>query len=253
MVAKKYNLFLTLLCLGYFLNGQVRPEIEWVSIPKGTFNMGSPSTEIGRFEKEFFHQDTVQPFKISKYEITFAQYDLFCEATKKIKPSDEGWGRGNRPVINVSWDDANAFAEWLGCRLPTEAEWEYAARAGTSTPFNTGDCIDTKLANFDGNFPYIECNRGVFLEKTLPVGSFAPNQWGLYDMHGNVWEWCSDLFNDYDNSGNVINESKSTIKYKVNRGGSWNSYANLCRSAYRNYDVPYYKDNILGFRVVMSE
>lgn len=249
----KFSFFLNLICLGYFLNAQIKPEIEWISIPKGTFEMGSPPTEIGRFEKEILHQVTVEPFKISKYEITLEQYDLFCEATLRKKPSDEGWGRGNRPVINVSWNDAKAFAEWIGCRLPTEAEWEYAARAGTTTPFSTGNCLDTRLANYDGNFPYIDCNRGILNEKTLPVGSFLPNPWGLYDMHGNVSEWCSDWFIDYDGAGNIKKQTSSSINYKVNRGGSWYSYANFCRCAFRNYDIPDYKDNFLGFRVVVIE
>lgn len=170
-----------------------KPSIEWVEIPGGTFLMGSPANEPGRQGDEDQTQITISPFKMSKYEITFAQYDLFCEETGKAKPKDNTWGRENRPVINVNWVDANAFAKWLGCRLPTEAEWEYACKAGSDTPFNTGNNLTTNQANYDGNYPYNGNATGSYRQKTSPVGSFAPNAWGLYDMHGNVWEWCSKL------------------------------------------------------------
>ena len=133
-----------------FASAQTRPIIEWASIPTGTFAMGSPSSEENRSSNETQHQVTLSAFNISKYEVTFKQYDAFCEATGRSKPMDRGWGRGNRPVINVSWYDATAFAEWMGCRLPTEAEWEYAASGGTTTPFNTGYDLKTSKANYNG-------------------------------------------------------------------------------------------------------
>jgi len=221
-----------------------KPDIAMVSIPSGTFTMGSPISEVNRGDNETQHKVTLSSFKMSKYEVTFEQYDTYCNATGHKKPVDEGWGRGNRPVINVSWEDATAFAEWMECRLPTEAEWEYAARAGTTTPFNTGNNLTTSQANYDGNYPY---NNS---EKTLPVGSFAPNARGLYDMHGNVWEWCSDWYGDYSTSAQTNPKGESSGSIRVLRGGSWRNDASYCRTANRNRSTPGFRRNDVGFRLV---
>ncbi|HAY71461.1 MAG TPA: formylglycine-generating enzyme family protein [Saprospirales bacterium] len=228
----------------------VRPYIEWVDIPGGSFMMGSPETEVGRSADEVLHQVTLSGFKMSKYAITFDQYDQFCEATGRQKPFDEGWGRVNRPVINVSWYDATAFGEWMGCRLPTEAEWEFACRAGTTSPFNTGNNLTIAEANYNGNYPYSKNIKGEYREKTMTVGSFAPNTWGLYDMQGNVSELCNDWFGDYSTMAQTNPKGPTSGSFRVARGGSWDCLADYCRSASRNYGPPDAPILIVGFRLV---
>ncbi len=229
-------------------------DIEWSEIPAGTFVMGSPLNEKERYDSETEHQVTLSAFKMSKYEVTFEQYDAFCDATNRAKPKHEGWGRGKRPVINVSWDDATAFATWMGCRLPTEAEWEYACRAGTTTPFNTGYNVTTSQANYNGDFvPYNNYDKGMMRDKTLPVGSFAPNAWGLYDMHGNVFEWCSDWYGNYPTQSQADPTGPAIGDKKVFRGGSWISIGSNLRSGFRWYKNPGSIDKMLGFRLVSSK
>ncbi|MDD2387292.1 MAG: SUMF1/EgtB/PvdO family nonheme iron enzyme [Bacteroidales bacterium] len=228
-------------------------SIDMVFIKGGTFNMGSPSNEVQRGDDEYQHSVTLSDFYMGKYEVTFEQYDKFCDATGRENPSDEGWGRDKRPVINVSWNDAVAYCEWFSkksgkiYRLPTEAEWEYACRAGTTTPFNMGYNITTSQANCNGNYPYNNNTKGVYREKTMPVGSFAPNEWGLYDMHGNVDEWCSDWYKGYPGSSGVTD---CTGSYRVNRGGSWRDCARNCRGAARSNGTPDGRRSYYGFRLV---
>ncbi len=248
MKHKFLGLFLLFFTTAIF--AQTKPTIEWVDIPAGTFTMGSPTSEVARYDDETQHQVTLSAFKMSKYEVTFEQYDLFCDATGRSKPDDNGWGRGNRPVMNVSWEDATAFAEWMGCRLPTEAEWEYAARAGTTTPFSTGNNLTTSQANYDGNYPYNGNAKGEYRQKTLPVGSFAANEYGLFDMHGNVSEWCSDWYGDYSTSAQINPKGASSGSYRVLRGGGWFIYANYCRSAHRDCFAPDFRHCGVGFRLV---
>ena len=182
-----------------------------IPLPEGgSFQMGSPEDEPERRSNERRHEVALdKPFAMGKYEVTFEDYDRFAKATERALPKDRDWGRTRRPVINVSWDEARAYAAWLAeqtgkpYRLPTEAEWEYAARAGTATPFFTGDCISTDQANYDGNSDYNGCGAktGVYRKQTLPVGELVANDWGLYDMAGNVWEWtCSAYDGDYGGS-----------------------------------------------------
>jgi formylglycine-generating enzyme len=225
----------------------------WVDIPGGTFMMGSPSNEPSRVViNETQHQVTVKSFKMGKNEVTFEEYDAFCTATRRRKPDDDGWGRGTRPVMNVTWEDAKAFADWKGCRLPTEAEWEYACRAGSTTAFYTGDNITTEQANFNGiKEPYNGAAAGKNLAKTQPVGSYSPNSFGLYDMHGNVSEWVSDWYADSYQSGNQTNPTgPDRGSEKIRKGGSWYDPAWRCRSAYRLRVAPDRIDRIIGIRLV---
>ncbi len=231
---------------------QSKPAIEWVTIPAGTFAMGSPTGERERLDRELQHQITLSTFQMSKYEVTFEQYDAFCEATGQSKPNDNGWGRGKNPVINVSWIEATAFARWMGCRLPTEAEWEYACKAGTTTPFSTGGNITTSQANYDGWFPYNNNPNGENRRKTMPVGSLEPNSWGLYDMHGNVWEWCSDWYGEYVSGPQTNPQGAASGTERVNRGGGWNTVAGYCRSSHRSSDKPGTRSEKVGIRLVSS-
>jgi sulfatase modifying factor 1 len=232
-----------------------KPVIESVSIPSGTFTMGSPDSEALRGTDEGPQRlVTITGFKMSKYEVTFAQFDAFCDATGREKPDDNGWGRGNRPVINVNWGDAVAFAQWLGpgFRLPTEAEWEYACRAGTTTPFNTGSCLSSSQANFHNNFQYSSCPTSfAFQGKTISVGSYEPNAWGLYDMHGNVYEWCSDWYGPYLGSIQADPSGPTSGSRRIARGGCWDFLGSYCRSADRSDVEPSNRNTFIGFRLVV--
>ncbi|MHC1777589.1 MAG: SUMF1/EgtB/PvdO family nonheme iron enzyme [Lentimicrobium sp.] len=232
------------------VNRQRNLNIEWVSIPGGSFMMGSPENENERDDDEWQEKITIRAYKMSRYEITNAQFDAFCEATGYKKPY--GLDRSNRPVVNVTWNDAKAFADWTGCRLPTEAEWEYACRAGTTTPFNTGNCLNTSQANYNGDEPYTGCSKGLNRKNELPVGSFAPNAWGLYDMHGNVDEWCNDYYDSYAYRAKNNPKGPSSGNDRVRRGGSHFRPAALCRSACRGRSDPSNTFGDLGFRVALS-
>jgi formylglycine-generating enzyme required for sulfatase activity len=241
------------------------PEIEMVAIPGGCFLMGSPVGEPERDKDEGpQHEVCVSEFEIGRYEVTFAQWDACvadggCEALS----DDEGWGRDRRPVINVSWQQAREYVRWLnnsggktGYRLPSEAEWEYAARAGTTTPFSTGECISTDQANFDGTFEYGDCPEptNLDLHQTQPVGSYPPNPWGLFDMHGNVNEFVADCWNDgyagAPTDGSAWLEGNCTRR--VLRSGSWYGYPGYLRSAYRCRSGPAFGHRSIGFRLARS-
>jgi formylglycine-generating enzyme len=218
-----------------------KPIIEFVDIPSGTFVMGSPSSEKGRKDDEIQHKVKLNAFKMGKYCITFDQYDAFCEATGRQKP----WGfkRGNMPVSQITWNDANAFAEWMGCRLPTEAEWEYAARANTTTPFYTGDSLKSDQAYFN--------NKSV--REAMPVGRYQPNAFGLYDMHGNMGELCSDWYGEYNIKETSNPGGPATGGQKVLRGGGFWVSAQECRSASRSAVAVVNRGAGIGFRIVKSK
>jgi len=251
----------------------VRPVPDnFVRINGGVFTMGSPANEPERDNDEGpQHQVTLSGFYMEKYEVTQKEY-------QKIMGTNPSNFKGdNLPVENVSWYDAIEYCNkrsekegltptylrngdnvtWNrnanGYRLPTEAEWEYACRTGTKTPFSTGNNITTSQANYNGNNPYNNSAKGEYRRKTLPVGSFAPNGWGLYDMHGNVFEWCWDQYYKYtsrepqtDPIGEVSGD------YRVNRGGGWFNTAAIIRSANRNGSSPSERNSNLGFRLVRN-
>ncbi len=240
----------------------IGPE-DWAAIPAGKFLMGSPEDEEGRSDDddERQHWVKVSAFDLLKTPVTFAMYDRFCEATGRDKPNDMGWGRSDRPVINVSYWDAVDYCEWLSgetgwkIRLPTEAEWEYACRAGTETPFWTGETISTEQANYDGNATYGSGEEGLYRRKTTPVDLFDPNPWGLHDMHGNVWEWCAS---EYDESYGGLerldaSRDRSNGAYRVLRGGSWDYQPEWLRSASRSKSNPINRKYWWGFRLARAK
>jgi len=225
---------------------------EFVYIGPGKFIMGTPEGEIGRYPDEVQHEVEIKKgFWLAKYETTFDQYDLFCKKTGNSKARDEHWGRGNRPVIHVKWQDAQMYARWLSkktgakYRLPTEAEWEYAARAGTTTAFSWGDNPD--------DFPDYAWNSTNADKKTHPVGQKKPNPWGLYDMHGNVWEWTGSYYKqEWDGSELKYSETKSNKDRSV-RGGSWYRFPKDVRSGDRRVYHPRYRLPYIGFRLVREQ
>ncbi|MEZ2250823.1 bifunctional serine/threonine-protein kinase/formylglycine-generating enzyme family protein [Microcoleus sp.] len=227
--------------------------LEMVQIPGGTFMMGSPDNEQGRSDSESpQHRVTVPTFFAGKYAITQAQW----EAVMGNNPSD--FKGEKRPVENVSWDDAVKFCKKLSqttgkkYRLLSEAEWEYACRAGTTTPFHFGETITPELVNYEGNYPYAKASKGLYRQETTDVGSFPPNAFGLYDMHGNVWEWCSDKWHGNYNGAPTDGSSWETGgSDRVRRGGSGHSNAVYCRGADRNWGSVGNRNWFIGFRVAL--
>ncbi len=233
-----------------------------VLIPAGTFTQGSPASEPQSYGNERPQRSVNVPaFAMGQTAVTFAEWDA-CVADGGCthNPGDQGWGRGNRPVINVSWNDAQQYVTWLSnktghtYRLPSESEWEYATRAGTTGRFNTGDCITTDQADFWGTSPATGCPTGIVRNQTLPVASFAPNAFGLYDTHGNTWEWVQDCWNENyvgaptDGSAWMSGDCSRAVL----RGGSWYFVGSRLRSALRVRTTRGYRYSGLGFRVARS-
>jgi len=245
------------------VEGEALP-LEMILVPGVTFMMGSPEDEPERDEDEGpQHEVSVPSFFMGRYPITQAQWRFvanLAQVERELKPDPADFKGDNRPVERVSWYDAVEFCKRLEAhtkrpyRLPSEAEWEYACRAGTDTPFYFGKTLTTELANYDGNYTYNGGPEGEYRKETTPVDHFGiANAFGLCDMHGNVYEWCADDYHDtYKGAPNDGNAWLSSGENKIIRGGSWYVYPWLCRSAIRNYDSP---DNAyygIGFRVVCS-
>jgi formylglycine-generating enzyme required for sulfatase activity/uncharacterized caspase-like protein len=232
--------------------------LDLVKIPGGRFQMGAPAGEEGRSDDEGpQHSVTVPEFWLGKYAVTQSQY----QAVMGTNPSHFTENGANRPVEQVSWQDAGAFCEKLSqqagrtYRLPSEAEWEYACRAGITTPFHFGPTITTDLANYAGISTYGDGPKGVYRQQTTEVGSFPPNAFGLYDMHGNVFEWCADHWHDnYDGAptdGTTWLSSDESAN-RLLRGSSWSSIPMICRSAVRYGTPPDFGNYDFGFRVVCA-
>lgn len=229
--------------------------LDMIAIPDGSFVMGSPTTEAGRYENEEPQRIVnISPFFMGKYAVTQEQYQA-------VMGNNPSYFKGaKRPVESVSWNEAVEFCRKLSqrtghaYRLPSEAEWEYACRAGTSTPFYFGKTITSDLVNCRGTFPYASAPKGIYREQTTDVGSFPPNSFGLYDMHGNVREWCSDKWHDNYNSVPTDGSSWETETHnnRVHRGGCWHSTTVNCRSAGRYWDSADDRDWIVGFRVALA-
>lgn len=222
---------------------------EMVALPAGTFQMG----ETGRRNAVPVHAVALPAFAIGKYEVTQGEWKALMGAN----PSQNAACGDDCPVENVSWNDAREFARRLGAktgktyRLPSEAEWEYACRAGTVTPYHFGETLSADKANYNGNFVYGAGKKGAYREKTMPVGSFPGNPWGLHDMHGNVWQWCHDWHGGYSGKAVTDPQGPKTGKNRVLRGGSWGSHPIFCRSANRNFTDPDSRTEFNGFRVVL--
>lgn len=249
--------------------------LEMLKIPGGTFQMGSPTEEPQRRDDEGpRHPVTVPDFFLGKYLITQAQWRAICALppvdpevvlnpspshfTKDFREGDTTISADQRPVERVSWHEATEACDRLACAtgrpygLPSEAQWEYACRAGTETPFHFGETLISDVANYNASVTYGRGPKGQYRQETTPVGHFPPNGWGLHDMHGNIWEWCADFWHDNyegaptDGSAWIASPARNT---RLLRGGSWGYLPRNCRCAVRSSNTPDLRISNLGFRV----
>ncbi|MDA0267404.1 MAG: formylglycine-generating enzyme family protein [Cyanobacteria bacterium] len=250
-------------------------KLPLMLIPSGQFWMGQTEAEAAELKRQVDestyknayarelprHQATVPSFFMGKYPITQVQWRVVAGCPRiniKLDPDPSNFKGDNRPVERVSWDDATEFCQRLSAqtskayRLPSEAEWEYACRAGTETPFHFGETLTAELANYQGTETFGDGAKGEYRQKTTEVGSFPANRWGLRDLHGNVWEWCEDDFHDSYEGAPIdgrawIDAERKNVR--VLRGGSWYDYPKNCRSTYRYGPYAENRDSDIGFRV----
>lgn len=223
---------------------------DMAALQGGSFVMGSPADERSRQDTELLARESMIPYRfaIGTREVTYEQWDACVDAGGCRPAADPGWGRGKRPVVNISWGDAQDYVTWLSLqtgheyRLPTEREWEYAARAGASTPFSFGSSVNPQQANFNGKYGYGDAS-GLYRGRTTPVASFAPNAFGLFDMHGNVWEWTSECWQQ---------EQADACGARVLKGGAWNTGGWRLRAGHRIAGNAEARDFDNGFRVART-
>jgi len=233
--------------------------MEFVLIPSGTFTMGSSPNEPYRGSSEVRHKVTIsKPFYMQATEVTVKQWHSIMGRRMMVSQK----GADNMPVVRVSWFDCMKFIKRLNrlgqgkYRLPTEAEWEYAARAGTSTAYSWGDTIDCEKAMYGNNsLKYDLCQLyirsiGLQIDHPAPVKTYIPNPWGLYDVHGNVWEWCMDWYGDYKKNPAIDPNGPESGTMRIRRGGSWFKYGQSCRSSNRSFGHPATRYRTTGFRLV---
>jgi len=243
--------------IGLFTDLTIKGIIQrcrWIT--PGTFRMGSPSSEKERRDNENQHQVTLsQGFWLADTACTQALWKAVTGDNPAFFTENE-----NNPVEQVSWDDVQNFIKRLNillpgltAQLPTEAQWEYACRAGTVTPFSFGENITPEQVNYDGNVPYANGKKGWYREKTVAVKLLPANPWGLFEMHGNVWEWCADWYDEFSVMPIIDPLGSDTGSSRVLRGGSWSNHGWRTRSANRAWYAPVNRDNYIGFRLVVSQ
>jgi formylglycine-generating enzyme required for sulfatase activity len=234
--------------------------LDMIAIPGGSFMMGAPKHESkSQGNERPQHKVNLQPFYLGRYQVTQAQWKVvasYKRINRKLSPDPSRFKENNRPVENIQWEDAKEFCLRLSAktgqnyRLPSEAQWEYACRAETETPFHFGEIITTEVSNYNGGYTYNNGSKGIYRQETTEVGIFPANEWGLHDMHGNVWEWCADHW--HDNYFDAPNDGSAWVKsdksIRLLRGGSWYDFPRNCRSANRNDSRIMIPDGI-GFRV----
>ena len=235
-------------------------NLEMVEIPAGSFLMGSDDSETEKRENETpQHEVSLNSFYLGRFSVTQAEW---LAVMNDLPETSEEFRGARLPVVNVWLEKALEFCAKLSAltgeqfRLPSEAEWEYACRAGSRTPFSFGETLTTDLANFNGELPFRETPKGEFRRRPTSVGAFPPNAFGIHDMHGNVWEWCADVW--HENYAGAPTDGSAWISqgdgsYCVQRGGSWLDRASNCRSAFRVGDIAHNNENIVGLRVCFTK